>query len=133
LPEDRKVMATPPNPMDFGFKVEDCTRETSYRRGVVGHDMLYLRSGMPTSPERDRLVAACEEWDKALQRFDDMRPSRWKNISLREGTILCVGGTDGAVYLKGKFRAMYSQTELITLDGWHKVTGESNVMKLSWK
>jgi hypothetical protein len=133
LPEDRKVMAAPPNPMDYGFKVEDCSREASYHRGVVSHDMLYLKLGMPTSPERDRLELACVAWDEALQRFNDMRPSRWNNISLREGTILCVGGTDGTVYLRGRFCAIYSQTGAITLDHWHKVTGESNVMKLSWR
>lgn len=133
LPEDRKILTAPPNPMDYGFAIEDCTRETSYRRGVVGHDMLYLRSSQADTTEGAKFKVVTDAWDAALERFNDMTPSRWKNISLRDGAIICVGGVAGTIYLRGSFRALYTQSDGITLTHWHKIVGESNVMKLSYR
>ncbi|KKL80925.1 hypothetical protein LCGC14_1999840, partial [marine sediment metagenome] len=106
-PEDRITLSKPVNPMDYGFQIEHCQRETTYRRGSVGGDMLYLKSEYAGGAKGMAYKDACNVWDEALSRYSDMRPDSYENISSNDGEMVLVGGKTGVLYLKGEHRQLY--------------------------
>lgn len=129
-PADRITLSKPVNPMDYGFEIEHCQRETTYIRGSVGSDLLFLKNQYAGGPQGLAYKAACELFDKALSRYSDMRPGRHKNISRNGGEMVRVGGADGVLYLKGEHRQMYDSSQSINLIGWHKLIDKSSKIRL---
>lgn len=129
-PEDRATLSKPPNPMDYGFEVEHCKRETTYTRESVGPELLFLRSNNAGSANGKRYVAACNTWNEALSRYGGMRPGRYEDITCYDGDMILIGGPSGTLYLKGENRNMYDSTTKVHLAGWHKLLSRSNKIRL---
>ena len=129
-PEDRVLLSKPINPMDYGFQIEHCKKETTYLRGSVGGDMLFLKSQHAGTAEGMAYQAACKVWDKALNRYGAMTPSRHENISRGDGEMVQVGGPSGVLYLRGEHRQMYTTSSNIDLKGWHKLLDKSSKIRL---
>ena len=129
-PEDRVVLSKPVNPIDYGFKIEHCKRETTYTRGSMGGMLLFLKNEYLTTPDGARYEAACKVWDTALEMYDDMNPGRYENISTNGGQMLLVGGDQGTLYIIGEHRMMYDNGQTINLDWWHKLLNKSSKIRL---
>ncbi len=128
--EDRLTLSKPVSPMDYGFEVEHCQKETTYVRGSVGPDLLYLSNKHAGSVNGKAYVAACETWDEALTRYVGMRPGRYENISRNGGEMVLVGGANGQLYLRGEHTQMYDGTQGIDLKEWHKLLDKSSKIRL---
>ena len=128
--EDRMVLAKPISPMDYGFQIEQCKRETTYTRGSLGGSLLFLKTHYLDSTDGVRYVDACNVWDHALTRYDDTNPERYENISTNGGEMLLIGGAEGTLYLKGENRIMYDTEGTVDLDWWHKLLNKSNKIRL---
>ena len=128
--EDRSTLSKPINPLDYGFDIEHCTRETTYIRGSVGPDLLYLKQAYAGSSGGLAYVAACKVWDDALGRYAEITPSRHESISRAGGEMVRVGGANGQLYLKGQHRQLYDSSQAIDLQGWHKLLDKSSKIKI---
>ena len=125
-PEDRITLSKTINPMDYGFDIEHCQKETTYVRGSVGGDLLFLKTGFAGSANGLAFVDACKVWDEALSRYAAMRPGMYENITRNGGEMVLVGGAAGQLYLKGEHRQMYDNSQSINLDHWHKLLDKSS-------
>lgn len=126
--EDRATLtAGMPNPMNFGFQVEHCKRETTYTRGSLGGDLLFLMSEHANTSDGQRYKVACDAWDEAINRYDNMKPNRYENISTNGGELVLV---DQQLYLKGEVRQVFASSNHANLAGWHKLLNKSSKIRL---
>lgn len=126
---DRAVLAAPPNPISYGFKVEDCTREVQYSRGSLGCNKLNLMPAASATAQGKAFKAAISEYDDALERFNNTTPTRHEGVSTSRGGCI-VTYPNGMTYVKGRLNRLYDSSTAVELDVWHKLVTQSNKMKL---
>jgi hypothetical protein len=127
--EDTDLLMQPPNPFDYGLKLEDLIVQPVYARGGSGCTPLYVKDKVIRSPRGAQFKTDASAFNKATERFNNREPSYWEELTSNEtGTVLL--GANEQVYLKGHVYHRYQSSEKADFPTWHQVLGKSTKLRI---
>ncbi len=126
---DKQLMMNPPNPFELGLGFEDLIVRSVYSSNSTGCTPLFVKGTVLRSQQGASFKVAMQAYNAAVERFDDIEPGSWENITTDEtGTILV--GAEEQVYLKGHVSCRYKSSESVDLPTWHQVIRETTKLRL---
>ena len=130
--EDRQILRTSPNPMDFGFEIEHCReRVVTNSSNTMGVNTLGLKTIYKDDPNAQLYMDAVQRWGKALERYRNAFPSMFNSqLSPVESGLLVYQADDNSYYVKGCIKEYYGSNKA-TFAGWHRIEQKSTKMRLA--
>ncbi len=126
---DKQLMMNPPSPFQHGLGFGDLVVRSVYSGNSTGCTPLFVKSDVLRSPQGATFKAAMRAYNAAVERFDDIEPGSWENVTTDEsGTILVGAGEQ--VYLKGHVSCRYKSSESVDLPTWHQIIRETTKLRL---
>ncbi len=138
-PEVRATLISTINPMDYGFKLDECSVQapSSYdddaMANLVPNEGILEAGG---SNARDYKIARAK-WNAAMDTFKSRTPMEYKSLTTKSqrysygGQQTATGfivRTQEGVFLKGQFRTTEDWSVTQTLDVWYKI--HSRIMRI---